>query len=86
METSIEWQLRLSKEAFLSGKSKPAYLLVEYDSGADGCMPEGWYVNGITSQELYDSNHSYGPYDTYELAEKAKSVIQESFDLAYNPT
>lgn len=67
MNNDVVWQLQLSKNAFERGDHKVCKWVVEYDDGADGCMPRGWYLIGMRENGMpiyFPVRHEYGPFET----------------------
>ena len=51
---------------------------IEFESGDDGCMPQGWYLMGIDrigNYITYPIRHEYGPYETKASAEMDSEAI-----------
>jgi len=66
-ESDQEWQRRLATAALAAGKDIPQSWRFEYDDGADGCMPSGWYAIGLDATGgaiTWPIRHEYGPYRT----------------------
>ena len=64
-ETDLQWEQRLASEAFASGRHVPASFATSYDDGVDGCMPSGWYLQGLDANGLtidFPVRHEYGPF------------------------
>ncbi len=79
VESLVDWQRRLSLEAFERGDHKPASWSTTYDDGTDGCMPAGWYLEGLNSngmQITFPVRHEYGPFDTQQQAEAHVAVVE----------
>jgi len=78
-ETTDDWQDRLAREAFASGSDVPKSWKTEYDDGADGCMPAGWYLLGLDADNLpitWPTRHEYGPFKSEE--EEALSFVPDA--------
>lgn len=72
------WTLRLSKEAFDKGKHIPKQWSTEYDTGGDGCMPQGWYLIGRDTNGFpidFPIRHEYGPFDTEPEAKNYSDFV-----------
>ena len=81
-ESDEAWQQRLKDEAFAKGTHIPHSWSTEYDDGADGCMPTGWYLTGLDTNGLpivFPVRHEYGPFKSNEEAlafrDKAQQLI-----------
>ena len=81
-ESEEGWIQRLKDEAFAKGAHIPHSWSTGYDDGADGCMPEGWYLTGLDTNGLpidFPVRHEYGPFKSNEEAlvfrDKAQQLI-----------
>ena len=66
-ESHSEWHARLAREAAAAGRDIPASWITEYEDGADGCMPSGWYLTGLDNNGMritWPFRHEYGPFVT----------------------
>lgn len=66
-----DWELKLAEQAFRAGQHIPVSWILEYDDGADGCMPTGWYVIGADASGMamyWPIRHEYGPFESQEQA------------------
>lgn len=66
-ESDSVWWEKIALEAILKGKDTPQQWNIIFDDGADGCIPEGWYVQGLNSAGWlidWPTRHEYGPFST----------------------
>ncbi len=67
------------KETF---EDRPRGWVIEYEDGADGCLPAGWYAEGIDAKGRKITApfyHEYGPFDTKEEAEEHARQVDASY-------
>jgi len=70
-ESTAQWSARLAREAIAQGRHIPKAWETEFDDGADGCMPTGWYLFGLDEHGCritFPVRHEYGPFSTQEKA------------------
>ena len=61
------WWGRVAAEAIATGRDVPKSWDISYDSGADGCMPAGWYAIALDDRGMpvdWPVRHEYGPFRT----------------------
>ncbi len=84
IETDLQWERRLAREAFAAGKHIPVSYETEYDDGEDGCMPAGWYLTGLDGNGCridFPIRHEYGPFESEEEALAYVATVQASLLL-----
>lgn len=88
--TSDQWWAKRSEEAFKRNDHIPHSWEFEYDDGADGLMPEGWYIVGMGANGFpvdWPIRQEYGPYETKEEAEGDQVKIAAALEKTryYSP-
>lgn len=58
---------------------RPRSWRIGYDDGADGCMPAGWYAEGLDEHGFKLTLHEYGPFGTEEKARKHAAKVDQAF-------
>lgn len=79
MNTTIPWSVRNRRE---TQDDRPRSWLISYEDGSDGCLPAGWYAEGLDSRGWRITEpvyHTYGPFETEEDAELQAKAVDESF-------
>ena len=86
MSVELEAYVRqLAEEAYAENRHIPASWEVSYDDGADGCIPAGWYLQGLAANGFtvdFPIRHEYGPFKSEAAANRYKEkVIKELWKI-----
>lgn len=77
-----DWWDMIAREAIAKGRDRPVAWRVEYEDGADGCLPLGWYLTGLDARgERIDwpVSHLYGPFDTEAEAMAYSLLVNQTY-------
>ena len=79
--TDDSWWRWIADLCYARKEHVPRRWEIEYEDGADGCLPAGWYAIGVDYLGLlvdWPMRHEYGPFDLREEAEAhSTAVIRE---------
>jgi hypothetical protein len=81
-DSDTVWWGRIADQAIAEGRHIPHHWHVEYDDGADGCVPDGWYAQGRDVSDMpidWPVRHEYGPFKTESDARDHTAIVDSLY-------